>query len=103
MHTRLRKGAAWVLPPALSGSLWRASQMLARSLEPVFAWRRVAGSRERHRRRCGREAIAFAAAQHLCWRLLCSEPAMARSRCVETRWSRPAFMLARACEAMDLQ
>src|ERR1039458_8685486 len=38
-----RSSAGWTLS-ALSGSLRRASQMLARSLEQVFAWRRVAGS-----------------------------------------------------------
>jgi hypothetical protein len=44
-----RKRARGVLLSALSGSLRRASQMLARSLEQVFAWRRVAGSVRRLR------------------------------------------------------
>ena len=42
-RTRMRAGARRP-HPALSGSLRRASQMLARSLEQVCAWRRVAGS-----------------------------------------------------------
>jgi hypothetical protein len=46
-RSRTRSGCG--LRSALSGSLRRASQMLARSIGQVFAWRRVAGSVRRLR------------------------------------------------------
>jgi hypothetical protein len=72
-----RTGEAGALLSALSGSLRRASQMLARSLEQVFAWRRVAGS-VRRLRGSGGERRRFGTGAH-------REVRVARGRCLAGR------------------
>ena len=60
---RRSKAGTAALLTALSASLRRASQMLARSLEQVFAWRRVAGS-VRRLRGSGGERRRFGTGAH---------------------------------------